>query len=344
MHSQYADLEQRHDRVASPLRIVLTLLGILAAVALIGGGIFALANLIAGPAQPAPIEMASPSASAEPPAQAVEPQISTAEIAASEPPPTAAAAGAAGGSAAEPTSAEKTPTEASPAPSAEPVDPVSVAPATAAAANRRYVVVIDAGHQARGNNKPEPIGPGAKTKKPSVTSGAAGVSTHQLESAVNLKVAKRLRALLEARGVKVIMVRTSQNVNIPNSKRAQIANAAGADLLIRLHCDSVGNRTTRGLLTLVPAKNRWTGPIVAPSRRAGRAIHSATLASTGAKNRGITGRTDMSGFNWSKVPAVIVEMGVLSNPADDRKLATSAYQQKLANGIADGIMNYLSGK
>ena len=208
-----------------------------------------------------------------------------------------------------------------------------------------FVVVIDAGHQAHADLKLEPIGPGSKTRKPAVAGGTSGVVTHAPESLINLDVALRLRRALMARGIKVIMVRTTQNVDIPNSKRALMANAAHAGLLIRLHCDGVaGSSSTAGLLTLVPARNSWTGPIVSSSARAGRDIHAAAIAATGARNRGITPRSDMSGFNWSKVPAVIVEMGVMTNPVEDRRLSTASYQQRLADGIAAGIARFAAGK
>jgi len=50
---------------------------------------------------------------------------------------------------------------------------------------------------------------------------------------------------------------------------------------------------------------------------------------------------DLSGFNWSTVPTVLVECGFLSNPVEDRLLASPHYQDKLATGIADGVMAYL---
>ena len=105
-----------------------------------------------------------------------------------------------------------------------------------------------------------------------------------------------------------------------------------------------GHPGLSGLLTLVPAKNQWTGPIVTSSARAGRDVRAATLAATGAKDRGITPRSDMSGFNWSTVPSVIVEMGVMTNAAEDRRLSTAAYQQKLAVGMAAGIARFAAGK
>lgn len=76
------------------------------------------------------------------------------------------------------------------------------------------VIVIDAGHQRRGDSNKEPIGPGASQTKAKVTTGATGISTGNLESAINLEVALKLQKKLEDSGYQVIMVRTSQDVNI----------------------------------------------------------------------------------------------------------------------------------
>jgi len=131
-------------------------------------------------------------------------------------------------------------------------------------------------------------------------------------------------------------------VNIPNSQRAAFANAHHANLFLRVHCDS-GPSGMTGFLTLVPGRNKWTGPIVAASARAGKDVQAAAVAATGANSRGISQRTDLSGFNWSKVPAVLVECGMMSNPGEDRKLASSSYQDKLAAGISAGVLRYLHG-
>jgi N-acetylmuramoyl-L-alanine amidase len=205
-------------------------------------------------------------------------------------------------------------------------------------------VVIEAGHQKQGDPSLEPVGPGASERKAKVTGGARGVATRNPEGEITLAVAKKLRTELEGHGVKVIMVRTKQDVNIANSKRAKIANDANADVFIRLHCDGSSTSSTYGLSTLIPGKNQWTGPIMAESKKAGRLVHDAVIASTGANDRGMKSRTDLSGFNWSKVPTVLVEMGFMSNPAEDRKLATEAYQKKLAAGMASGIVKYLESK
>lgn len=203
------------------------------------------------------------------------------------------------------------------------------------------VVCIDAGHQARGDSSLEPVGPGASEKKPKVAGGATGRVTRTPESLVNLQIALRLRDELTKRGVTVLMVRETQDVNISNSARASVANDAKADLFVRLHCDGASDSGLSGLLTLVPGANRWTGPIVAPSRIAGDNVHRAVIAATGARDRGVSGRSDLAGFNWATVPTVLVEMGLMSNADEDRRLSSVEYQQKLATGMADGIVEYL---
>ncbi len=216
--------------------------------------------------------------------------------------------------------------------------------ADATTTGRVYVVCIDPGHQDKANNDKEPIGPGSKTLKAKVTGGASGAVTKQRESNLVLKISVRLKKELEAQGVRVVMTRTTGAVDISNAQRAEVANAAEADLFIRIHADGNTNGDIRGLSSLYPAGNDWVKPITANSLTAAKAIHNATLFTTGAKDRGILPRSDISGFNWSKVPSVIVETGFLSNPVEDKLLASEAYQAKLAEGMSRGIMAYLKGE
>ena len=302
-------------------RIVLTLLGVLVAVGLAGWA-FAAA-------------IPRPDTTAETPT--VTPAVQPIATPTPTPTPAAVATGSTESSSVSSATARVTP----PAPEPKPAAPAPSPAPSVATASGQFVVVIDPGHQARGNNTPEPIGPGSKSTKPAVSSGTAGTATKRDESLVNLEISLKIQKELEASGVKVIMVRTKQDVNITNSERATIANEANADLFLRIHCDSAGS-SVNGLLTMVPAKNTWTGPIVAPSAKAGKAIQSATLKTTSAHDRGIVSTSEMSGFNWSKVPAVIVEMGLMSNPAEDRLLSSPAYQGKLATGISSGVVAYLN--
>jgi N-acetylmuramoyl-L-alanine amidase len=80
---------------------------------------------------------------------------------------------------------------------------------------------------------------------------------------------------------------------------------------------------------------------VARSRIAANLLHHWMLKYTGATDRGVVPRTDMAGFNWATVPSVIVEMGFMSNTAEDRRMATTAYRNKLAAGLEEGTMSYL---
>jgi N-acetylmuramoyl-L-alanine amidase len=200
------------------------------------------------------------------------------------------------------------------------------------------IVVIDAGHQSRANTGMEPIGPGSKTRKFKVTGGTRGVVTGIPEYKIVLKVAKKLRKELESDGYTVYMVRTKNDVNIPNSARAKYANKKKADLFIRLHCDAAGD--AQGVLTLTPKKNKWTKKIYRRSLKASKVIHKAVLKKTKARDRGVAKRGDLTGFNYSKVPVVLLELGVMTNAKEDRRLASSKYQKKLASGIATGVGRY----
>lgn len=210
-------------------------------------------------------------------------------------------------------------------------------------AKSQKVIVIDAGHQTKAMSATEPIGPGASQRKAKVTGGASGVSTHLPEYKLNLQVAKKLRTELENRGYKVIMVRTKNNVRISNAKRAKVANRAKADAFIRIHANSSNSRSVRGALTIAPQSGN---PYMAKKNRKksqdlSRCVLREFCRATGAKNRGVMYTDTMTGINWCTVPVTIVEMGFMSNPAEDRKMASASYQKKMVQGIADGIDKFL---
>ena len=77
---------------------------------------------------------------------------------------------------------------------------------------------------------------------------------------------------------------------------------------------------------------------------AAEAVQAALVAETGAADRGIVGRSDITGFNWSKAPAVLVECGFLSNPVEDKLLSGDDYRATVAKGIANGILDYLNDR
>jgi N-acetylmuramoyl-L-alanine amidase len=157
-----------------------------------------------------------------------------------------------------------------------------------------------------------------------------------------LQIALKLKQQLEARGVTVVMTRTSNDVNITNSARAKIANNAHANLFVRVHCDGSTTSSVKGISTLYPASNQWTKPIAARSKTAAGIVQASLIHATGATNRGAVQRSDLTGFNWATVPSVLVEAGFLSNRAEDALLVTSAYQDKIALGMTEGVMAYLA--
>src|SRR5207237_9848225 len=92
-----------------------------------------------------------------------------------------------------------------------------------------------------------------------------------------------------------------------------------------------------GVKTLVPALHRgWTDDIYAQSLRAARKVQAAVARSTGAKNIGLVLRSDLTGFNWANVPAILVECGFMTNPAQAGLPRTPAYQPQVARGLTAG--------
>ena len=206
---------------------------------------------------------------------------------------------------------------------------------------RDKTIVIDPGHQTKGDTSKEPIGPGATETKYKVTTGATGTYTKQKESELVLKVSLKLEEELKKQGYKVIMTRTTNNVNISNSERAKIANDANADAFIRIHADSYDNSSVNGISTLCQtSKNQYNGNLAEKSYKLSKALLDNMVQITGAKSRGVTRTDTMSGINWSKVPVSIIEMGFLSNEKEDKLLATSEYQEKIVAGIVSGISEF----
>ena len=173
--------------------------------------------------------------------------------------------------------------------------------------------------------------------------GTHGVVSGLTEAELNMRVALRLRALLEQAGVRVVLTRKkTARTSMGNIARARIANQAGAKLFLRIHADGSTDRSVRGTHTLYPAFRRgWTDDVYATSRRAARIVQSETRSALGFPDRGLQERSDFTGFNWSDVPVILVEMGFMTNPAEDRLLATEAYQRRAAIGFCRGTLRFL---
>jgi N-acetylmuramoyl-L-alanine amidase len=204
------------------------------------------------------------------------------------------------------------------------------------------LICLDPGHGTPPaiGRQTEPIGPGSHVMKIKDGGGAHG------EAAVALAIARRARRLLLARGYRVAMTRTGPTIHLGNGDgniaRAKFCNRRHAALMVRIHADGSSDPSLHGVSTLVPAWHRgWTDDIYSRSVRAGRAMQKAVVRATGAVDRGVIRRSDLTGFNWANVPVVLVETGFLSNPRERYRLQTAAYQQRVARGLTAGVAAFV---
>ena len=211
----------------------------------------------------------------------------------------------------------------------------------APSASNGLVVVIDPGHQLTADLTQEPIGPGAAETKYKVSGGTASCNTGSPESELTLAVSKLLEAELIQRGYTVLMTRTEQDVNISNSERAAVANDANADAFVRIHANGSENSGANGALTICQtAANPYNGDLYAKSRALSDAVLDELTANAGCRKEYVWETDTMSGINWCRVPVTIVEIGYMTNAAEDALLATDDYRSLIAVGIANGIDRY----
>ncbi len=180
---------------------------------------------------------------------------------------------------------------------------------------------------------------------------AGAVSEWAREKDCNLSLALKVKARLERHGFRVVMTR-STDVFLTLGERVEIANRTPDCIFVSIHHNS-GRRAAEGIETFTLAPQGTTSPFARTRRNAdldgndqdsenialATAIHSRAIRSTGATDRGIQ-RARFSVLCTIKRPAVLFEGGFVSNPTEGRKISSHAYQNKLAESICDGIINY----
>jgi len=200
-------------------------------------------------------------------------------------------------------------------------------------------ICIDPGHCVTNEKQQEKISPKSNETKNVFGGGTSG--RNQTEEQLNLKVGLLLKESLKAEGAEVLMTREVSDIAINNIERAQIGNKA--DCCIRIHADGVDDPSVHGISVLVPSGDMLGTPeIITPSRTLGELMRKHLVEQTGAKDRGVVDRSDLVGFNWSEVPVVLIEMGFMTNPEEDARLETEAYQQLLVDGMAAAVIEWFS--
>lgn len=206
------------------------------------------------------------------------------------------------------------------------------------------IVGIDPGHQLKGNSQKEPIAPNSSKKKAKVTSGTTGKFSKVPEHALNLQVGLKMKKHFESLGAKVVMTREKADVDISNIQRAKIANEAKCDIVLRLHADGIEDSKVSGYSILVPS-GKYTEKIQKKSTNFAKILDKRIAKDCGEiKSRGLSKRADMTGFNWSTVPVIILEMGFMSNKHDDMIMQTEEYQKKLVSATANALIEYKGAK
>lgn len=170
-----------------------------------------------------------------------------------------------------------------------------------------FLVVLDPGH---GGSAPGAIYEGVEEKD------------------INLMVAQLVWALLEEQeGVEVLMTREGDE-DIGLYERSDAANEADADLFVSLHSNALDDSSYAGIMTFY-----WTRQ----SRSAAEILQNAVISATGAKDRGV--RTEeYVVIREADMPAVLIEMGFMTCPEELARMIDPDYQAKLAEGIAEGIL------
>ncbi|MFF3858081.1 N-acetylmuramoyl-L-alanine amidase [Streptomyces sp. NPDC002209] len=217
-------------------------------------------------------------------------------------------------------------------------------------------VVIDPGHNT-GNFKhtseiDKKVDIGTNRKECDTT----GTTTNSgyMEAEFTLDVSRRLRTVLEAKGLKVVLTHQADRPFGPCiDERARIGNEAAADAVVSVHADGV-SEGNRGYHIILPAKVKGgaadTAKIVVPSRDLGERIASNFARTTGSapanylgSGTGLVVRDDLGGLNLSTRPKVFIECGNMRDTKDAALLTSPEWRQKAAQGIADGIVGFLGG-
>lgn len=204
------------------------------------------------------------------------------------------------------------------------------------------IICVDPGHCITplvGKGYMQPVSPLSDEQKSMYGRGTQGAHLSEVE--LNLIVGLKLRDALEALGAEVVMTREVSELTISLIERCEIAERAGADVKVSIHADGNNDHSLHGVSVLVPAADLLGTPeIREESVRLGELMVDAVAEETGAHNRGTKARKDLTGFNFSTIPTVLIEMGFMTNPEEETLLATEEYQDKIVTGMVNSLLEW----
>jgi N-acetylmuramoyl-L-alanine amidase len=154
-----------------------------------------------------------------------------------------------------------------------------------------------------------------------------------MEKELNLTVALKLKRSLEARGIKVYMTRSS-DIFLPLSQITQITNDIRPDLFVSVHTNSSTNPSIYGIETYY-----YTPQSVALAKR----VHNRMVNNVSSPDRGVR-KAMFYVIHHTSVPAILCEMGYISNEAERASLFSEHRKQKTADAIAEGVVDYLKAR
>ena len=180
-------------------------------------------------------------------------------------------------------------------------------------------------------------------------SDTGAISQGVREKDLTLSVYNKVSSKLASLGFTVLTSRTTDK-DVDLVDRAEEANNAGADMLLSIHFNSGGRGVARGIETYyyqsqadIPSKinqaNHNNPERLEKSKKLALKVQQNLLYQTGASDRGVK-RASFAVLRETSIPSILVELGFLDNPEELSKIRTSEYQDRLANGIVDGIIAY----
>lgn len=223
-------------------------------------------------------------------------------------------------------------------------------PTTKPSSNGKKIVVLDAGH---GGSDPGTNGSlmnseeleayyaALESTEPILATMSAGSGKKYYEKTIALSVTKKVQSILESKGISVVMTRSGDTY--PElDERAEIANDAGAALFVSIHLNATTAAVTgaKGIEVYYNENNNGDDYGIT-SKETANLILKDVIKATGAKSRGVKSANHLV-TRKSQMPANLIEIGFMNNPEELISLADDAYQNKLAQGIANGIVEALA--